>query len=398
MDRADKPPLSSLSGQLKLGLQEEDKKEALWEDLLAFGRGLLFYLYRRVFGLLGIFGRFALSGFTLTDQLKFWLSRKFVRRKGQLSFPFAHVTLIGVSLSLLVVTASLGDVIFESSDVSDSQANPFILESGTELVTEESKLTQTKVFTYTVEEGDDLYEIAKRFIRTPDDIASANNLKTGKDGSYRVSPGRVLTIPPLEGLTYEVRPGDTVEKIAKRYSADPQSVIELNYLFGSYTTVLKDGLKLFIPTPTGAQLTASSLDTALGSCGQLKDFGWPTKSHTIIGSYTFSHRAIDLPADFEELYAPADGTVVAAGGSPAPCFSFGPGCNYGYGGYVFIDIGDGYQVRYGHIREPKVGRGQKVKKGAVVAISGESGVAYGPHLHFELLCNGQKISPLPFLK
>jgi len=192
-----------------------------------------------------------------------------------------------------------------------------------------------------------------------------------------------------------------VESLARRYSADPQSVIELNYLFGSYKAALPVGKQLFIPTPTGAQLTASSLETALGSCGPL-DLGWPTKSKLKIGDFTFSHRAIDFAANFEDLYAPADGTVVAAGGNPAPCFSFGPSCNYGYGAYVFIDLVgdgyDGYQVRYAHISKWLVGVGQKVSKGDIVAVSGESGVAYGPHLHFELLCNGQKINPLIFLK
>ena len=400
MDRVvdERPPLSLLDGsQLRLGLMEEGKKETLFEDLWTFTGLFPIYLFRRVRGVLSVLFRAVFSGFALTEQLKTWLSRLFIRRKGQLAFPFAHATLVGVSLTLLLVTAGLGGIIFKKPKTFSS-LNPFILENKTELNTEESQLTKVESFQYTVEEGEDLSAIAAKFTRTPDDIASANNLKTGKDGSYDISLVKVLTIPPLEGFSYAVKSGDTVENLARRYSADPQSVTELNYLFGSYKAVLPTGKQLFIPTPTGAQLTVSSLETALGSCGPLEDFGWPTKSKLKIGDYTYSHRGIDLAADFEPLYAPADGKVVAAGGNSAPCFSFGPGCNYGYGGYVFIDLGDGYQVRYGHLSQWPVPAGQNVSKGDEVAISGESGVAFGPHLHFELLCNGQKINPLIFLK
>jgi LysM repeat protein len=399
MDRAEeRPPLSLLGGsQLRLGLMEEGKKETLFEDLRAFTGLFPIYLFRRVRSVLAVLFRAVFSGFVLTEQLKSWLARLFIRRKGQLSFPVAHATLVGVSLTVLVTTAVLGGVIFKKPKATAS-INPFILESSAELNTEESQLTKVESFQYSVEEDEDLSTIAAKFTRTPDDIASANNLKNGKDGSYDISLVKVLTIPPLEGFSYTAKSGDTVESLARRYSTDPQSVIEINYLFGSYRAALPAGKKLFIPTPTGAQLADSSLKTALGSCGPLEDFGWPTKSKVKIGDYTYSHRGVDFAANFEPLYAPADGTVVAAGGNSAPCFSFGPKCNYGYGGFVFIDLGDGYQVRYGHVSQWPIPAGKNVSKGDVVAISGESGVAYGPHLHFELLCNGQKISPYSFWK
>ncbi|OGC54111.1 hypothetical protein A2797_02635 [candidate division WWE3 bacterium RIFCSPHIGHO2_01_FULL_48_15] len=398
MDRADdQPPLSVLGGQLKLGLMEESQKETHLEEILAFVRGLFSYLQRRAFAFLLNCAKVLLSGFTLSSYFKFWLSRKFVRQKGQLSFPFAHATLVGVSLSLLVTTGGLGEFLYQKTSPVFNDFGAAILESKTELSTEQSKLTRTDSFTYTVQEGENLYEIAKRFTRTPDDLASANNLKISEGASYNIYPGQVLTIPHLDGFYHEVKSGDTVERLARFYRADPQSIVELNYLFGSYAAALEPGTKLFVPTITGAALSTSALASSSGSCGPLKNFGWPTKSKALVGGYTSSHRAIDLAAQFEELLAPADGTVVAAGGSPKPCFSFGPGCNYGYGGYVFIDLGDGYQVRYAHISQWKVSAGQKVSKGDTVAISGESGVAYGPHLHFELFCNGTKINPLPYL-
>ncbi|NIT03575.1 peptidoglycan DD-metalloendopeptidase family protein [Candidatus Saccharibacteria bacterium] len=393
MDRAENvPPLSLLSGQLKLGLQEEDKKETLWEDLFAFGGDLLFYLWRRLFGVLSWFGAFILSGFTLTEQFKFWLSRKFVRRRGQLAFPFAHATLIGVSVSLLVVTAGLGDLAFKDSEVESSTTNPSILVSDPELITEESELLALKAFTYEVVEGDDLYSIADRFRRTPDSIASENKLLLDPvTNTYVVNTGDVLSIPPLEGFSYTIRSGDTVEALARQFSTTAQIIVELNYLFEPFT--LNAGTQILIPVENS--YLSGGLSSPTGTCGPLS-LRWPTASSTLIGSYSSYHRAVDLAADYETLYAVADGQVRAVADYNGVCRSFSSQCNYGYGGLVYIDIGEGYQARYGHISKPLVGVGQQVRRGDPVAISGESGVAFGPHLHFELLCNGTKANPLPY--
>src|SRR3990172_5089101 len=94
MDESERPPLSLLDGsQLRLGLMEEGKKETLLEDLKAFTGLFPIYLFRRVRSVLSVLFRILFSGFTLTGQFKVWLSRLFIRRKGQLAFPFAHATL-----------------------------------------------------------------------------------------------------------------------------------------------------------------------------------------------------------------------------------------------------------------------------------------------------------------
>lgn len=390
MDRAEKPLLSLLGGQLKLGLAEEAKKETLWEDLLAFVRGLVFYLHRRIFTLLSWLPRFVLFGFGLIESFKFWLSRKIVRRKGHLSFPLTHIVLVGVTLGLVIATAVFGEFIFQKSSPVFSGLGPSILESIPEFITEESKLLSTKAESYTVQKGDTIYDIAQRFKMTVDTLVSANYLLY----PYILHAGDKLTIPPIEGVLYKIRAGDTVQSVARKYSANAQSIIEFNYLFAPYKLV--PGSELIVPVYTGKPRLMGGLSPS-GTCGSLT-LGWPTKDHAIIGSFTYSHRALDFPANYGPLYAAADGTVVAVGHLYGPCFSFSASCNHGYGGYVFINIGGGYQIRYGHISKALVGVGQKVSKGEAVAISGESGVAFGPHFHFELLCNGTKISPLPYLK
>jgi murein DD-endopeptidase MepM/ murein hydrolase activator NlpD len=102
------------------------------------------------------------------------------------------------------------------------------------------------------------------------------------------------------------------------------------------------------------------------------------------------HFAIDITGKLgEELFAVANGEVVGVGD---PAF-----WNESYGGNIFIDIGDGYQIRYGHMNSISVGLGQKVKVGDVVGTMGSTGNSTGVHLHFELLCNWKNIDPYYYL-
>ncbi|MEF8793421.1 M23 family metallopeptidase [Thiohalorhabdus sp.] len=73
------------------------------------------------------------------------------------------------------------------------------------------------------------------------------------------------------------------------------------------------------------------------------------------------------------------------------------GERYGYGDLVEIDHGNGYRTRYAHNKEITVSVGERVAKGATVGKVGKSGRSTGPHLHLEVLHNGDQIDPREFL-
>ena len=113
-------------------------------------------------------------------------------------------------------------------------------------------------------------------------------------------------------------------------------------------------------------------------------FGW--RVHPVFKKAKH-HEGIDLVAGFgTKVRSAADGTVVFAGWEG------------GYGYLVKINHGYGYETRYGHNSKLLVYVGQTVKKGQVICLSGSSGVATGPHLHYEVRVNGQPVNPAPFLR
>ena len=70
--------------------------------------------------------------------------------------------------------------------------------------------------------------------------------------------------------------------------------------------------------------------------------------------------------------------------------------SYGYN--VLINHGDLVETRYAHMSEFNVEKGQKVSRGQVIGLSGNTGDSTGPHLHFEVIINGKKVNPVNYVK
>lgn len=70
----------------------------------------------------------------------------------------------------------------------------------------------------------------------------------------------------------------------------------------------------------------------------------------------------------------------------------------GYGYFIILDHGDGFQSRYAHLQEPLVKPGDTITSGALIAYGGTSGNSTGPHLHFEIRHCKTPLDPTPLLK
>lgn len=103
------------------------------------------------------------------------------------------------------------------------------------------------------------------------------------------------------------------------------------------------------------------------------------------GASTY-HKGVDWATPVgTPVYASSGGTVAKAGW----------GSGYGY--VIYIDHPDGRQTRYGHLSKLLVSAGSTVNQGDKIALSGNTGVSTGAHLHFEILINGSQVNPLNYL-
>lgn len=104
------------------------------------------------------------------------------------------------------------------------------------------------------------------------------------------------------------------------------------------------------------------------------------------GASTY-HKGVDFAVPIgTAVMASCGGTVTRAGW----------GSGYGY--CVYIQHPDGRSTRYGHLSKVLVKAGQTVSQGQKIALSGNTGVSTGPHLHFEILVGGVQVNPLKYLQ
>jgi murein DD-endopeptidase MepM/ murein hydrolase activator NlpD len=191
----------------------------------------------------------------------------------------------------------------------------------------------------------------------------------------------------------DIKPGDTFEVLYNYYytpDGQPAKQGDIAYAtmhLGSRTVALYryqppngDPAEYFDAKGQSAKsmLMKTPVDGARISSG----FGM--RFHPVLG-YTRMHKGID--------FAVPTGTPVMAAGSGTIQIQ---GWLGGYGNFVLINHGNTYSTAYGHLSRfaPGLHQGSHVRQGQVVAYSGATGLATGPHLHYEIRINGNQVNPL----
>lgn len=247
------------------------------------------------------------------------------------------------------------------------------------------------IIEYSVEGGDTLWSIGKKFSVSAESLAYVNSLAN----QNILQVGQIIKIPPVEGLMHSVKAGETVSSIAQKYRVDPQSIVDFNYLEAPYT--LSIAQTLVIPNATIPLPAAVPNNLAVNRRGGLEivpaggeviggKLLFPT-SGVITQYFSWYHPAIDIAnSDAPGVLAAESGTVVFAG------WWVGGG-----GNSVWIDHGNGLVTKYGHLNQIYVAVGQNVSRGQSVGQMGQTGRAYGVHTHFIVEKNGRAINPLSVL-
>lgn len=312
------------------------------------------------------------------------LTRRLERRSPRLM-------LAGFSLSFLVLcftltwAASGGKQVFGANIAGVADDDPFYLlfledearaniagpKGGPEPAT-------LKLFSYTVNKDDYLSRIAEKTGVTIDALISLNKLSD----AHALQIGQQLTIPNQKGISYKVKRGDTVAKLAQAHKITSEAIRDANGL-------LRDEIEaesvIFLP---GAKLSSEEMDKALGLLFiRPVAGGWvSSRFGTRRDPYTLQHQfhaGLDI--------ALPSGTPIVAVRNGQVTFS---GWNGGYGRMVSIKHTDGYTSLYGHMQRFIVSNGQQVRAGQTIGFVGSTGYSTGPHLHFELRHNGRLVNPM----
>ena len=230
---------------------------------------------------------------------------------------------------------------------------------------------------------DDLYRIANYFQLSVDTLASVNNIFS----QYLYDSSEPLIIPNCEGIFIEYNKKAGLDNIAKLYSVSKNAILYINVKESEGT--IKDGEKIFIPL---AHFTKDEKILFLGSLFRdpLKGKGILTSSFgQRIDPFTHKptfHGGIDIAVKIGTPVYPA---------MPGKVSFTGYKGDYGY--LVVIDHGYGYQTLYGHLGEIKVQPGINVSYDDIIALSGNTGRTTGPHLHFEIKFEKQRVNPMDLL-
>lgn len=264
---------------------------------------------------------------------------------------------------------------------------------------------------YTVKPGDSLYAVARAhkvpFTELQQVNAIANPLK--------VKPGTVLKVPAGYSQTAAATPAAAAAPLAAAVEAAPANVAPAmtqpaaaatapaNIPAGSAQPTIINAAKPAetvapVAPATAAEQTSKGDKLALNAPAQpaapadTSKLRWPAQGKIIAG---FGGRPDGTHNDGINLSVPlgtdvhaAESGVVAYAGSELK----------GYGNLVLVRHDNGWVTAYAHNEELIVKRGDKVKRGQVIAKAGKSGTVDQPQVHFELRQGSKPVDPTPFME
>jgi murein DD-endopeptidase MepM/ murein hydrolase activator NlpD len=221
---------------------------------------------------------------------------------------------------------------------------------------------------HVVAPGETLSKISRLYGKSVADIAKANNIQP----TAALKVGERLVIP---GVRVTAKPGTNVAQPAqpKEQTGEPTHSVSL-VAPTSETPNAKDSVK-----------------TAEGT-GSLPTFRWPAQGRIIAGFGSSpnggQNDGINLAVpEGTPVKAAEDGVVAYAGNELK-----------GYGNLVLVRHPNGYVTAYAHAKELLVKRGDQIKRGQVIARSGQTGNVNAPQLHFEIRKGATPLDPMRFLK
>ncbi len=152
-----------------------------------------------------------------------------------------------------------------------------------------------------------------------------------------------------------------------------------NKFLNTFLSVARDKETMMSSIPAVCPIYVSDFDRVGSGFGMRKD---------PIDSTMKMHKGIDISAPTgTKVYAAGSGKVIRISSSED-----------GYGNCIVIEHGYGFVSRYAHLSGFKIKEGDEVKKGDLIGLVGSTGRSTGPHLHYEIEKEGERIDPKKFIQ
>lgn len=376
----------------------------------AMRRQLLLQFSKKTLLLLSEFFHFLFAYFkrkTLTSSVHFEKNKNhvvkfFMMKRGRYNRPFLHISAMAVLAIGIFMSPFLADSypVFtqgsEISIVSASSVDQSISMESDVFQTKVSQKPRDKIIVYTVEKGDTISTIAKKFSQPNNPISEetikwANNLTN----DY-ITVGDELKILPVTGLSHKVEKGETVHSIAKKYDTEPQKLVDFpfNEFANAETFTLVEGQLIIVPDgvkPHEKPVFRRQTYIATGPRAvSASGFTWPVQG-PVSQFASWYHMALDITSPV--------GTPIVAGQNGTITKALAGTWDGGYGTNMMIDDGNGNQSLYAHLSGLNVGIGDSVIAGkTIIGWVGLTGRTTGSHLHFEIYKNGAMVNPISYLQ
>lgn len=270
---------------------------------------------------------------------------------------------------------------------------------------DEVLLGTSKTQQYIVKDGDTAWDICAAFNIGLEQLQAANPavdtwrlnigqvLKLSKEVPLiTVVATRQVTVDEETPYAVEVKKDDSMfsgeKKVVQKGVPGQRTVTYLITRENGLETGREICWQNIISEPINEVVVKGS-QTMLASRGGSARMSWPC-SGGIVSPFGLRggrmHEGIDLGAAYgSRVSAAAGGTVIAAGWEG------------GYGKTVDLSHGGGVVTRYAHLSSINVSAGQRVERGQLIGLVGSTGNSTGPHLHFEVIINGQQRNPVNYL-
>lgn len=241
---------------------------------------------------------------------------------------------------------------------------------------------ELNIYQYTVTEKFDVLSLSSRTALRMDTIVTLN----GIDSTDENISGQTVYLPTLNGLFIPTTPVTSIDfLLSKEYPLTAEDGTELYPVYrigGRDFYFILDGK--FSPTER-AFFFDPGMTLPLEKSVLTSPFGM--RISPISGKWLM-HKGIDMAAPTgTQIHACKAGTVTYA-------VSMDPT----YGNYIIVDHGKGMTSLYAHMSEMLVSKGERVSAGQTIGKVGSTGLATGPHLHFEIKLNGEAQDPQKYIQ